>query len=101
MSNVKLIYKSLSANEYLFFIFRIHKTNLCKLREFFKFYQCDEQTIIYELIELNKLKQFNEKESIDKIKIISNDVFDYVYSPNKKFSNSNLYFESRRFKFKE
>lgn len=101
MSNIKLIYKSLSANEYLFFIFRIHNTYQCKLREFFKFYQCDEQSIIYELIELNKLKQFNEKESIDKFKIISNDVFDFVYTPNVKYINSNLYFESRRFKFKE
>ena len=101
MSNIKLIYKSLSANEYLFFIFKIHKTQKCKLREFFKFYQCDEQTIIYELIELNKLKQFNENNSINKIKIISNDVFDYVYTPNVKYINSQLYFESRRFKFKE
>lgn len=98
---IKLIYKKLMPNEYLFFIFRIHTKNKIKVREYFKLIQCDETTNIYELIELNNLKQFDENKSINKLKIIQNTVFDYLYSPNQNHIKSDYYYESRRLQIKE
>jgi len=100
MSNIKLIYKTLSHNEYLFFIFQSINKNNSINQTFFKFVQCNEQTLIYELIELNNLKQFNENNSINKLKLLNSETFDYSFKPNPKYSNKSIQYFARRFKFK-
>lgn len=83
---------------YYYLIFTVSfKNNNCS-RKLFNCVQCPEETIFYELLQLNNIEIEDEKLAIQKLVIDESEHFDYLFIPVKKYMSSSNYFEARRLK---
>lgn len=83
-------------SESLYFIFQVNNPNLKFIREFKTILQGSENNIIIELKELNKQFASNNSFTMDKIKLVQNETFDYLFKPSAVNYKFKTYFEARR-----